>query len=105
LALKPLNVPTTQLPNYPTTQLPNYPTTQLPNYPTTQLPNYPTTQLLLTTRLIYLILFLFAEPLVMNITIANGSSRCKVVSNSSLLFELQRGWGVKREELNQRVAL
>ncbi|MEY0023012.1 hypothetical protein AB7W40_03185, partial [Providencia rettgeri] len=77
LALKPLNVPTTQLPNYPTTQL----------------PNYPTTQLLLTTRLIYLILFLFAEPLVMNITIANGSSRCKVVSNSSLLFGLQKGMG------------
>ncbi|MDL9989756.1 hypothetical protein, partial [Providencia rettgeri] len=45
LALKPLNVPTTQLPNYPTTQLPNYPTTQLPNYPTTQLPNNPTTPL------------------------------------------------------------
>ncbi|EPP6703063.1 hypothetical protein ACUU3R_001680, partial [Providencia rettgeri] len=42
LALKPLNVLTSQLPNYPTTQLPNYPTTQLPNYPTTQLPNYPT---------------------------------------------------------------
>ncbi|MEW2740437.1 hypothetical protein ABZ131_14820, partial [Providencia rettgeri] len=40
-----------------------------------QLPNYPTTQLLLTTCLIYLILFLFVGPLVMNITIGNGSSR------------------------------
>ncbi|WP_209102697.1 hypothetical protein, partial [Providencia rettgeri] len=39
LALKPLNVLTSQLPNFPTSQLPNYPTTQLPNYPTTQLPN------------------------------------------------------------------
>ncbi|HHQ2324685.1 TPA: hypothetical protein ACSPFZ_003780 [Providencia rettgeri] len=74
LALKPLNVPTSQLPNFPTSQLPNF-------------------FLLLTTRLIYLILFLFAEPLVMNITIANGSSRCKVVSNNSLLFGLQKGMG------------
>ncbi|EPJ0400363.1 hypothetical protein ACTBCG_002529 [Providencia rettgeri] len=39
---------------------------QLPNFPTSQLPNFPTSQLLssfffllLTTRLIYLMLFLF----------------------------------------------
>ncbi|MEY0294643.1 hypothetical protein AB7459_16340, partial [Providencia rettgeri] len=37
LALKPLNVLTSQLPNFPTTQLPNFPTSQLPNFPTSQL--------------------------------------------------------------------
>ncbi|EOX9113779.1 hypothetical protein ACPW90_003607, partial [Providencia rettgeri] len=74
LALKPLEVLTSQLPNFPTSQLPNF-------------------FLLLTTRLIYLILFLFAEPLVMNITIVNKRLRCKVVSNNSLLFGLQRGMG------------
>ncbi|MEQ5305219.1 hypothetical protein ABN238_13625 [Providencia rettgeri] len=45
LALKPLNVPTSQLPNFPTSQLPNFPTSFF--------------FLLLTTRLIYLMLFLF----------------------------------------------
>ncbi|MGS8098930.1 hypothetical protein, partial [Providencia sp. PROV_01] len=74
LALKPLEVLTSQLPNFPTSQLPNF-------------------FLLLTTRLIYLILFLFAEPLVMNITIVNKRLRYKVVSNNSLLFGLQRGMG------------
>ncbi|EPN6604305.1 hypothetical protein ACT2QZ_002364, partial [Providencia rettgeri] len=64
-------------------------TSQLPNFPTSQLPNF---FLLLTTRLIYLMLFLFVESLVINITIANGSSRCKVVSNNSLLFGLQNNY-------------
>ncbi|MEX9887883.1 hypothetical protein AB7W89_17530 [Providencia rettgeri] len=79
-----------QLPNFPTSQLPNFPTSQLPNFPTSQLPNF---FLLLTTRLIYLMLFLFVGSLVMNITTVNGSSRCKVVSNNSLLFGLQKGMG------------